>query len=61
MLSARMVGKRREANEVVFVMPGLVPGIYPSACSGARAALDPGNECRDDVSCLRGPASGLSA
>src|SRR5262245_65521095 len=30
-------------------MPGLVPGIQPTACSGTRAALDPGNKCRDDM------------
>jgi hypothetical protein len=30
-------------------MPGLVPGIQPTDCSGAHFALDPGNECRDDM------------
>jgi hypothetical protein len=30
-------------------MPGLVAGIQPTACSGARFALDPGNKCRHDM------------
>src|SRR5262245_60116857 len=30
-------------------MPGLVPGIQPYTCSGARFAVDPGNKCRDDM------------
>src|SRR5262249_51895499 len=30
------------------VMPGLVPGIHRSACSGARGWLDPGHKARDD-------------
>ena len=30
-------------------MPGLVPGIQPTADAGARVALDPGNKCRDDT------------
>jgi hypothetical protein len=33
-------------------MPGLVPGIQPTACSAARFALDPGNKCRDDTELL---------
>jgi hypothetical protein len=31
------------------VIPGLVPGIHLSVCSGNRGALDPGNKCRDDT------------
>jgi hypothetical protein len=38
--------KRRFAS---LVMPGLVPGIQPNTCSGARFALDPGNKCRGDT------------
>ena len=30
------------------VIPGLVPGIHLTACSGVRGWLDPGNKCRDD-------------
>jgi hypothetical protein len=36
-------------HRLFFVMPGLVPGIQPTACSGARFALGPGNKCRDDM------------
>ena len=31
------------------VIPGLVPGIHPSTCSGICGDLDPGNKCRDDA------------
>ena len=32
------------------VLPGLVPGIQPSAIAGASRTLDPGDERRDDTS-----------
>src|SRR5581483_1664699 len=38
------------------VIPGLVPGIQPSSCSGARGQLDPGDERRDDTLVFNLPA-----
>ena len=32
----------------LIVIPGLVPGIQPSAGSGASGSMDPGDEHRDD-------------
>jgi hypothetical protein len=34
----------------LFVIPGLVPGIQPTAFAGAGGALDPGDKHRDDNS-----------
>jgi hypothetical protein len=30
------------------VIPGLVPGIQPTAIAGARGTMDPGDKHRDD-------------
>ena len=35
-------------STLIVVIPGLVPGIHRSACSGARRSLDPGDKHRDD-------------
>src|SRR5262245_24002520 len=36
------------ASFVLFVIPGIVPGIHLTPHSGVCCALDPGNKCRDD-------------
>src|SRR4029453_11042775 len=41
-------GLRAATWRRALVIPGLVPGIQPSTCSGVCGALDPGNKCRDD-------------
>ena len=38
-----------------FVIPGLVPGIHLSACSGVRRRLDPGDKRRDDAEGIGSP------
>ena len=40
---------RQAAGLSTAVIPGLVPGIQPSASAGACWIVDPGNECRDDT------------
>jgi hypothetical protein len=42
---------RRPSSRGVDVIPVLVTGIHPIACSGVRGWLDPGNKFRDDI-CL---------
>ena len=39
------------SQNLADVIPGLVPGIHPSACCGAHGALDPDNKRRDDKAC----------
>jgi hypothetical protein len=34
---------------IAFVMPGLVPGIQPTAGAGAGGKMDPGHKARDDT------------
>ena len=44
--SGRTIESGRAKHRVI---PGLVPGIHISACSGVCRSMDPGNKCRDDV------------
>ena len=52
-------GQPQEGGVNTIVIPGLVPGIDPSACFGADRSLDPGNECRDDGLTRRAQAPDL--
>jgi hypothetical protein len=48
--------------ELTYVMPGLVPGIQPTASAGAGRSLDSGNKCRNDTVRWKGmPATPYNA
>jgi hypothetical protein len=40
--------------ELTFVMPGLVPGIQPTARSGASGEMDSGDKRRNDKGAAHG-------